>query len=248
MSSPKCCFSTTYQCGEMSDIADDFRALPILDPEYEQYYKSSVRSFQAHRVLDMQRRLRTWFLVAISWIVLAGSLAAAVVLILPLKTTVPLFLVIREDGTVDTGISLADLGADQAQKVIRASVWRYVEERESYSFADAKHRYDLISLMSNENVRRDYQSWFVSSPDSPQKVFGKNGQVSVQEISMSPVRDGVFLVRFWRYSHLYGEKDRKTSASATVEFELLNDAPASLVLDDPAAISVVRYQVEENSP
>jgi type IV secretion system protein VirB8 len=160
---------------------------------------------------------------------------------------VPLFLVIREDGTVDTGISLGDLGANQAQKVIRASVWRYVEERESYTFSDAKHRYDLISLMSNENVRRDYQSWFVNSADSPQKVFGKNGQVSVQEISMSPVRDGVFLVRFWRYSHLYGEKDRKSSATATVEYELLNAAPASLVLEDPAALIVVRYQLEENT-
>ncbi len=230
----------------MNDIAGDFSALPILDADREQYHKG-VRSFQSHRVIDTQRRLRTWFWVSIAEFVLVAALAASVIALLPLKTTVPLFLVIREDGTVDTGISLADLGVDQAQKVIRASVWRYVEERESYSFSDAKHRYDLISLMSNENVRRDYQSWFVNSADSPQKVFGKNGQVSVQEISMSPVRDGVFLVRFWRSSHLYGEKDRKTSATATVEFELMNDAPASLVLEDPAAISVVRYNVEENT-
>ncbi len=229
----------------MSDVGD-FSALPILDPDREEYHKM-VRSFQAHRVIDTQRRLRTWFWIAIALLVLYGSLAGSLLFILPLKTTVPLFLVIREDGTVDTGISLSDLGADQAQKVIRASVWRYVEERESYSFADAKHRYDLVSLMSNENVRRDYQSWFVNSADSPQKVFGKNGQVSVQEISMSPVRDGVFLVRFWRNAHLYGEKDRKTSATVTVEYELLNEAPASLVLEDPAALSVVRYNVEENS-
>ncbi len=231
---------------EMSDAAGDFSALPILDPEREQYHKT-VRSFQAHRVRDMERRARIWFWITIGLSALVGSLAANLLFILPLKTTVPLFLVIREDGTVDTGISLADLGADQAQKVIRASVWRYVEERESYSFSEAKHRYDLISLMSNENVRRDYQSWFVNSADSPQKVFGKNGQVSVQEISMSPVRDGVFLVRFWRFSHLYGEKDRKTSATATVEYELLNEAPASLVLEDPAALSVVRYQLEDNT-
>jgi type IV secretory pathway component VirB8 len=101
--------------------------------------------------------------------------------------------------------------------------------------------------MSNENVRRDYQNWFLRSPDSPQKVYGKNGQVSVKEISMSPVRDGVYLVRFWRFSQLVGEHERKTSATATVEYELLNAAPASLVLEDPAALSVVRYQVEENT-
>ncbi len=179
--------------------------------------------------------------------VLVGSLAGNLVFLLPLKTTVPLFLVIREDGTVDTSVSLADLGADQAQKVIRSSIWRYVEEREAYSISEARYRYDLVSLMSNENVRRDYQNWFVHAPDSPQKLYGKNGQVSVKEISMSQVRDGVYLVRFWRISHLVGEQDRKTSATATVEYELLNDAPASLVLEDPAALSVVRYQVEDNS-
>ncbi len=230
----------------MSEIVGDFSALPIFDPEREEYHKR-VRSFQAHRVIDTQRRLRTWFWVAIVGFVLAGSLAAAVVTLLPLKTTVPLFVVIREDGTVDTSVSLNDLGADQAQKVIRASVWRYVEERENYSYSDAKRRYDLISLMSNEDVRRDYQSWFVNSANSPQKVFGKNGQISVQEISMSLIRDGVFLVRFWRFSHLYGEKEKKISVTATVEFELLNDAPASLILDNPAALSVVRYNLEENS-
>ena len=31
---------------------------------------------------------------------------------LPLKKEVPLFLVVREDGTVDTGTQLSDLGLD----------------------------------------------------------------------------------------------------------------------------------------
>jgi type IV secretory pathway component VirB8 len=65
---------------------------------------------------------------------------------------------------------------------------------------------------------------------------------------MSPIRDGVFLVRFWKITQLYGEKERKVSATATVEYELLSAAPASLILDDPAAIRVTRYQVEENTP
>jgi type IV secretion system protein VirB8 len=230
----------------MNDIAVDFRALPILDQDREQYHKA-VRSFQAHRVIDAQRRLRMWFWLAIASLAIVGALSAAVTMLLPLKTTVPLFLVVRQDGTVDTGISLADLGIDMAQKVIRASIWRYVEERESYSYSEARHRYDLVSLMSGEDVQHDYQQWFIHSPDAPQQKFGKKGQVSLQEISMSPIRDGVFLVRFWKITQLYGEKERKVSATATVEYELLSAAPASLILDDPAAIRVTRYQVEENT-
>jgi type IV secretion system protein VirB8 len=134
-----------------------------------------------------------------------------------------------------------------AQKVIRASVWRYVSERESYSFSDARQRYELVSLMSGQDVQRDYQSWFLKSDDSPQKKLGKSGQASVREISMAPVRDGVFLVRFWKITQKYGEQEHKSSETATVEYELLNQAPASLILDDPAAIRVTRYHVEENS-
>lgn len=230
----------------MNDIVADFRALPILARDREQYH-AAVRSFQAHRVTDTRRRLRMWFWLCITSLAMVGVLSSALAALLPLKTAVPMFLVVREDGTVDTGISLSDLGVDMAQKVIRASIWRYVSERESYSFDVAKYRYDLVSLMSGGDVQRDYQQWFIRSEDSPQKKFGKKGQVSVREISMSPVRDGVFLVRFWKLTQLYGEKEVKISATATVEYELLRQAPAALILDDPAAIRVTRYQVEENS-
>lgn len=230
----------------MNDIFADFRALPILDRDREQYH-AAVPSFHAHRETDTRRRLRTWFWLCIASLVIVGMLAASLTTLLPLKTAVPMFLVVREDGTVDTGISLADLGVDMAQKVIRASVWRYVSERESYSFSEARYRYDLVSLMSGQDVQRDYQQWFLTAEDSPNKKLLKKGQISVREISMSPVRDGVFLVRFWKITQMYGEKEQKVSATATVEYELLHQAPASLILDDPAAIRIVRYQVEENS-
>jgi type IV secretion system protein VirB8 len=231
----------------MNDVAHDFSALPILNPERDQYYPA-VRSFQGHQVLHYRRRLRTWFCVAMVTTLIAAASTFALATVLPLKTTVPLFLLVREDGTVDTGVSLADLGLDQTEKVIRASVWRYIEERESYSYSEAKHRYDLVSLMSAPNVQHDYQQWFLRADDSPQKTLGQKGQLTVQEISMSPVRDGVFLVRFHKITQIYGTKPIKTTATATVEYQLLHDAPAAFILDDPAALQVTRYQVEDNSP
>lgn len=230
----------------MNDIGIDFRSLPILDPE-RQAYHAEVRSFQAHKVQDFRRRLRVWSYLAISSLAINGALISALTILLPLKTVIPLFLVVNSDGTVDTGVSLADLGVDQAQKVIRASIWRYVSERESYTYADAKHRYDLVSLMSDQNVQRDYQSWFTRSPDAPQQKYGRKGQISIKEISMIFVRDGVAEVRFARSEGDYGAKQKTSTGTATVEFELLNNAPSSLILDDPAAIRVVRYSVEENS-
>jgi type IV secretion system protein VirB8 len=230
----------------MNDIVADFRALPILDRDREQYH-AAVRSFQAHWVTDTRRRLRMWFWLCIASLVIVGMLAASLTAALPLKTAVPMFLVVRDDGTVDTGVSIGDLGVDMAQKVIRASIWRYVSERESYSYSEARYRYDLVSLMSGQEVQRAYQQWFLTAEDSPNKKILKKGQISVREISMSPVRDGVFLVRFWKITQMVGEKEEKISVTATVEYELLHQAPASLILDDPAALRVVRYQLEENS-
>ncbi len=232
----------------MNDIAGDFSALPILDPEREQYHKS-VRSFQAHRVTDTQRRLRTWFWLAIVGFAMAGCLAASFPFLLPLKTILPLPVTIQEDGTADASVSLADLGDEQkAEKAIRATVWRYVLERESYSMANAKWRYDLVSFMSNENVQRDYQNWFLKSPDSPQKVYGKNGEISVRKISTVPVRENVFMIRFWRSAHLYGESEHRTSNTATLEFERMDAVPTQFSDDDVAGLRIVRYQVEENTP
>ena len=134
--------------------------------------------------------------------------------------------------------------------MIQAAIWRYVEERQSYSFAYARRRYDLVSLMSAETVREAYQHWFLSDPMSPQKTVGKEGQVDVEEIGMSVIRDGVVLVRFWQTTTMYqiAQKTHKESMSATVQYELASNMPSKYLRDNPVGLQVVRYQVEENTP
>jgi type IV secretion system protein VirB8 len=232
----------------MTDISPNFNALPILDPDRAQYHKA-VRSFQAHKVDDSLRRRRIWFWIAVTSWLMAGMLSTGIAAMLPLKTVVPFYVAIHDDGTADTAITLSDLGPTMTEKVIRASVWRYVEQRESYSFSEARYRYDLVSLMSAEDVQRAYQQWFLKSPESPQKTIGKNGQIWVKELAITARRDGVFDIRFWRYRQINGAKEEKTTATATVEYQFLADAPKELILaGDPAALQIVRYQVEENTP
>jgi type IV secretion system protein VirB8 len=232
----------------MNDIGHTFGALPILDPERIQYHKA-VRSFQAHKVDDSNRRRRIWFCIAITGWMMTGVLATGISAALPLKSVVPFFIAIHDDGTTDTAISLSDLGPTMTDKIVRASVWRYVEMRESYTYSDARYRYDFVSLISGADVQRNYQQWFLKSPDSPQKTIGKNGQIWVKEIAMTQVRDSVVEVRFWRFKQLNGAKEDKISATATVEYQYLGQAAKELVLaGDPAALQIVRYSVEDNTP
>jgi type IV secretion system protein VirB8 len=222
-------------------------ALPILDQDRAAYHKA-VRSFQAHKVTDMRRRLRIAWCVTAAMMLAVIGLSAAVTVMQPLQRLVPLFIVVRDDGTVDSAVSLSGLPLETAQRAIRAAIWRYVSERESYSFSEAKYRYDLVSAMSGAEVQKQFQQWFLLSPDSPQKTIGKKGQSNVQEISMSFIRDGVALVRFWKTTQLYGEKEQKSSWTATVQFEMADAVPENLLLNDPVGLRVIRYQVEENSP
>lgn len=230
------------------DIRPSWEAVPILDLDRVAYH-NAVRSFQAHKVVDIRRRGRIAWSVAGAAMVAVVGLSTAISAMLPLQRLVPLFVVVRDDGTVDSAVSLAGLPVTTAQRAIKAAIWRYVEERESYAFTEAKYRYDLVSLMSGADVQKQYQDWFLLSNDSPQKTIGQKGQVNVQEISMSFIRDGVILVRFWRIVQMYGEpKEQRSSWSATLQFEVGDAVPEKLLLEDPTGLKIVRYQSESNSP
>jgi type IV secretion system protein VirB8 len=231
------------------DLVRDWSALPILDPDRAAYHKQ-VRSFQADQFLQMRRQRNVAIGVAGGAFGAVLALSLTVVNLVPLQRLVPLYIVVHDDGTVESDVSMAGRPPAEQERMIQAAVWRYVQERQSYSFADARHRYDLVSLMSGDQVRDGYQNWFLSDPASPQKTVGKNGQIDIQEISMSVIRDGVVLVRFWQTTTMYQAplNAHKQSMSATVQYELAGSVSAKTIMDNPTGLRIVRYQVEENSP
>jgi type IV secretory pathway component VirB8 len=237
----------------MTETIHDYSSLSILDQQRVSEHAAVVRTFRDRLYDDERRRRRIWFASAIVGWAIAGVAISGYPALLPLKTLIPFFLVTHDDGTIDSGISLSDLGADMMDKVTRAAVWRYVEQRESYSYSDALHRYNLVSLMSSEGVQHDYQQWFRLAPDGPQKALGKTGTISVKEIAMIPVRDtehgGVFEVRFWRSVLKTGTSPQTTSHTATVEYERLPTVSKEMILGgDEAGLLIVRYKFEDNTP
>jgi type IV secretion system protein VirB8 len=94
----------------MNDIPLDFSALPILDPERAQYHKA-VRSFQGHTVIDIRRRARSRFWLSAVFLSVMTAEAITIATLLPLKRVEPLLLLVHNDGTVDSGVSLSDLGS-----------------------------------------------------------------------------------------------------------------------------------------
>lgn len=223
-------------------------ALPVNSPRLGEYFRE-VESFQRARARGARRAARiAWSLAGVS-LLTNVALGFAVAAMLPLERLVPLYLWVRPDGTVDSASQISDLPPTQTEAVVRAALWQYVRNRESYDFADARYRYELVSLMSAPEVRDTYQHWFLSAnPASPQNTIGKRGQIGAQMIGMSFVRQNVALVRYRKTTLTYGGTPQTTTWTATVGFELVAKLPAADRIVDPGGIIVTNYQNSEDSP
>jgi type IV secretion system protein VirB8 len=155
----------------MSDLQ---RAFPLSAPALEKHYKE-VATFQEARA-RAARLLSKGLIVGIVLSMLANlGLAWAVASMLPLTRLVPVYMLIRPDGTIDNSVSLSSLPPSMDQAVIRAALWEYVQMREGYSYDTARYRYDIVSGMSDSNTRTSYQQYFnYPNPQSPQVTIGKN--------------------------------------------------------------------------
>jgi type IV secretion system protein VirB8 len=175
-------------------------------------------------------------------------LAWAIASLLPLTKLVPVYFVIRPDGTIDNSVALSTLPPSTNQAVIRAALWQYVQMREGYSFDTARYRYDIVSGMSDAATRVAYQQWFnYPNPQSPQVTVGKNGVLTVEPISVALIGPNVAQARFQRIFQAGTNAAVTTTWTSTIQFEQVDTMPASDRLSDPGGIIVTSYESEEDT-
>jgi type IV secretion system protein VirB8 len=213
----------------------------------EAHYKDVV-SFHEERS-RASRFLSRGLLIGAGLLVVANiGLAWSVASMLPLTRLVPVYLLVRPDGTIDTSVALSTLPPSMDQAVIRAALWQYVQMREGYSYDTARYRYDIVSGMSDIATRAGYQSFFnYPNPLSPQVIIGKNGTVTVEPISVSLIGPNVAQIRFQQMTSLGTNEAITTTWTSTVQFQQVNTLAASQRLTDPGGIVVTNYQAEEDT-
>lgn len=211
------------------------------------HYKE-VTSFHEARSRST-RYLSKCLIICASLLMIANvGLAWSVASMLPLTKLVPVYLLIRPDGTIDSSVSLSTLPASSNQAVIRAALWQYVQMREGYSYDTAQYRYDIVSGMSDTTTRAGYQSFFnYPNPQSPQVTIGKNGAITVQPISVSLIGPNVAQIRFQESASLGTDEAITTSWTSTLQFQQVNTLPAAQRLTDPAGVMITSYQAEEDT-
>ena len=222
-------------------------AFPLTAPQLEAHYHE-VASFQKLRA-RLSRYISRGLVVALAVSLFANvGLAWSIASMLPLTKLVPVYLLVRPDGTIDTSVSLSSLPATASQAVIRAALWQYVQMREGYTYHTAQYRYDIVSGMSDANARTIYQSWFnYPNPQSPQVTVGKNGVITVQPISVALIGPNVAQVRYERQLTMGTDAPVTTTWTATLQFQQVDSIPVSDRLTNPGGLIVTSYQGEEDT-
>ncbi len=228
-------------------MSDRDTALPLAAPMLEKHFKE-VASFQRLRA-----RLSVFIsrsLVVALAISLLGNLGQAwsIAAMLPLTKLVPVYFLIRSDGTIDTSVALSTLPPSVSQAVVRSALWQYVQMREGYSYDTAQYRYEIVSGMSGATARAIYQQWFnYPNPESPQVTLGRNGVITVEPISVALIGPTVAQVRYRRLVTMATNAPLTTTWTATLQFEQVDAIPASDRLENPGGIIVKSYQNEEDT-
>lgn len=228
-------------------MPDQGGAFPLTKPLLEAHYKE-VASFQERRARSA-RLFSKGVLIGLSVSMLANvGLAWSVAAMLPLTKLVPVYFVVRADGTIDDSVALSTLAPSTDQAVIRAALWQYVQMREGYSYDTAQYRYDIVSGMSDVNTRVGYQHWFnYPNPQSPQVTVGKQGTLTVEPISVAMIGSNVAQARYQRILTVGTDDAITTTWTATIQFQQIGTLPQAQRLSDPAGVIITSYQAEEDT-
>jgi type IV secretion system protein VirB8 len=222
-------------------------AAPLAAPVLAQHYKEVV-SFQEARVRS-GRFLSRGLLVGLTASMVANvGLAWGIASLLPLTKLVPVYLLVRHDGTIDTSVALSTMPHHLDEAVTRAALWQYVQMREGYSYETNQYRYDVVSAMSDAVTRTQFQRYFnAPNPQSPQNLIGKSGTVTVEPITVAMIAPQVAQIRFQRSFVAGTNQPVVTSWTATLQFEQVDAVPAMDRLTNPGGIIVTNYQAEEDT-
>ena len=222
-------------------------ALPVQRAALAAHYKE-VESFQRARARRAQRTSQV--LIAVAAVAILGNLAQALTIafLTPLTRLVPVYLWVRNDGTVDSSVTMSRLPATQVRAVEDAALWEYVRLREGYSFDSALYDYTVVSEMSVTSVRAEYQRVFnYPNPQSPQVTVGRKGTVVVDHISSADIAPGIQQIRYRRTVTINEENPHVTTWTATIGWQTVSTLPMSMRLNNPGGIIITSYQAAEDS-
>lgn len=216
----------------MSDEEIDTRVVPIPESRTEDLYRSVVpiQAEQARLWRGIAKR-RQWMLGAALMVCFAE--AVAITALLPLEKITPVFVYLDRFGMTQTANALSELPADRRVAGVDALLWQYLSNREHYAPSEADQSYAVVSAMSTEAVKQQYQKWANPklNPQAPAVKLGQNGFIRVYRINsswLSHAEDysaGVYQIHFCRLVAPEGQTATAQRMVETIRYQLVDTIP-----------------------
>ncbi|MCZ8207143.1 MAG: virB8 family protein [Hyphomonadaceae bacterium] len=160
------------------------------------YEASSTWAQDTHATL--RRSQRTAWIVAGIAVGIAAIQAVALVVLVPLKQTMPYTITVdRETGYVQTtrGVNLGTLSETEA--VAQSFVVQYVLARETFDAADYREQYRKTLAWSQGAAETDYlRDWDKSNPNGIQSRVSPNTRIQVTVKSVTILGPRSAMIRF----------------------------------------------------
>ena len=131
------------------------------------------RSFESILLEKEERSRKTAWRVAAAGLVLAAMAIAAIIILLPLKTSdTELWSVDKQTGRYEymTRVKERDIAAEKA--LAHSLAAHYVRLREGYNYFSLQRDYDDVQLFNSDSVNRDYLDGF-NGDQAPDVIFNK---------------------------------------------------------------------------
>ena len=161
-------------------------------------YYGLATSWLHDREASAIRSRRAAWIVAACAVAVAMLEAVALILLTPLKTLVPVTLLVdRQTGYVQSLDPLSPPPLGQREALTQSFLAQYVIARESFDRTTVSQAYRKVALWSADGARSGYLAAMRGSdPASPMRRYPRTTIVSTEIKSVSPLGPSAALVRF----------------------------------------------------
>lgn len=121
---------------------------------------------------DAREKKVAWLMAAVGF-VLAAMAIAAIIILLPLKTTeIELWSVDKQTGRYDYMTRIKERDISTEASLAHALAANYVKRREGYNYFSLQRDYDDVQLFNSDGVNKDYLDGF-NGDQAPDVIFNK---------------------------------------------------------------------------
>jgi len=218
-------------------------------PIVETTHFDQAINWETSRIQAIETSQRRAWRVAMVAVGTAGLAIIAIILMMPLKESVP--YVIR----VDNATGVPDIVTAMNDKTITGDdvmdkYWlaQYVRARETYDWYTLQHDYNMVGLLSSPNVGSGYAQLF-DGKEALDKKYGKTVRATVDILSVVPTGKHTGTVRFIKTTKRVDQEEAPGSTTqwvATIAYEYRNTAliKESARLVNPFGFQVLSYRVD----